>query len=363
MCAPKRVMLLFGGVSEEYDISCMSAQNILRGLEEAGHIVCPVGIARNGRWFAPVNAEHIIRFDPETSGVQEVSMLPKPGSALFRLSDGAEIFQPDVVFPIIHGKTGEDGRIQGFLDLCQLPYVGCGAQASAVGMDKVYMKDILNTHGIQQIPYVVVYRHDHQTDAEASVDRVSEALTYPVFVKPANGGSSVGCSQANNAGELHDALALAARYDRKILVEQALLRKREIELAVLGNVQLAVSQPGEVLSDQDFYDYRAKYESKVSRTQVPADLSDDETETIRTLGARIYRALDLSGMARVDFFIDLDRQQILLNEVNTLPGFTAISLYQKMWEQAGKPLPALLNELLDLAMADFQARKNDISRV
>lgn len=346
----KTVGVLFGGSSEEYEVSCKSADTIVRGLREAGYDVVAIGISRAGRWYAPVPDESIANFKAEEANIAEVTILPRPGGTVYRLEDFSELVELDVVFPIIHGKTGEDGRLQGFLDLCQLPFVGAGCAGSAVGMDKVYTRDILNSHGIAQTEYHVVMRKEWQDDPEAIGQRVMAALPFPLFVKPANSGSSVGISRADDAASLNDAIALAARYDRKILIERA-VDKREIELAVLGNDDIAVSLPGEILADQAFYDYRSKYQSAQSRTEVPAKLSPETTKEIQDLGRKIYRALDLWGLCRVDFFIENGSGRVLLNEVNTLPGFTDISMYAKMWAASGKPLPQLLDELVQLALA------------
>ncbi len=346
----KTVGVLFGGPSEEYEVSCKSAETIVRGLREAGYKVLAIGISRAGRWYAPVPDEAIANFKADEAGIEEVTLLPRPGGTVYCLRNFAEIAEIDVVFPIVHGKTGEDGRLQGFLDLCRLPYVGAGCAGSAVGMDKVYMRDILKSHGIVQTDYHVVMRTDWQEAPETVAREVMDALPFPLFVKPANSGSSVGISRAVDFASLNDAIALAARYDRKILIEKA-VDKREIELAVMGNDVIEVSLPGEVLADQAFYDYRSKYQSSESRTEVPAELSPEKIREIQLLGRKIYKALDLWGLSRVDFFLENGSGRVILNEVNTLPGFTDISMYSKMWAATGKPLPQLLDELVQLALA------------
>lgn len=345
----RTIGVLFGGPSEEYEVSCKSAETIVRGLREAGHNVLAIGISKTGRWYAPVADEAIANFKAEEAGVAEVTLLPRPGGDLYRLSDFSKIAEIDVIFPIVHGKTGEDGRLQGFLDLCRLPYVGAGCAGSAVGMDKVYMRDILKGHGIAQTDYYVIMRTDWQRSPDEVAHEVMKALPFPLFVKPANSGSSVGISRAIDLSSLKDAIALAARYDRKILIEKA-VEKREIELAVMGNDVIEVSLPGEVLADQAFYDYRSKYQSAESRTEVPANLSPEKTREIQSLGRKIYKALDLWGLCRVDFFLENDSERVILNEVNTLPGFTDISMYSKMWAESGKALPQLLDELVQLAL-------------
>lgn len=357
MAAGGTIGLLFGGASEEHEVSCASAAAICRGLLEAGYEVVPIGISRAGIWYGPIAPEAIRDFDPAAEQGREVTLLPQPGGVLYRLPSMEPLATLAVVFPIIHGKTGEDGRLQGLLDLARLPYVGCGCAASAVGMDKVYTKDILKAHDIPQAPYYVTLRSCWQSEPERILDEIEKALGYPVFVKPANGGSSVGISRGDDRASLAAALDTAALYDRKLLIEGA-IDKREIEVAVLGNDHPIASSPGEILADQAFYDYRSKYQSAQSRTQVSADLSPALTAKVREAALAVYEALDLEGMARVDFFLEKGSDRLLLNEVNTLPGFTEISMYAKMWAADGKPLATLLDELVRLARdkASEQAR-------
>lgn len=351
MKKPLTVGVLFGGPSEEYEVSRKSAQTVMRGLREAGFEAVAIGIARHGRWYGPIEEADIADFDPVENAPGEVGMMPRPGGTVYRLFDLQPVCELDVVFPIIHGTYGEDGRLQGFLDMCRLPYVGAGVGASAIGMDKVYMRDIAKCHGIAQTDYAVVLRKRWQCEPESILDELQVKFARTdVFVKPANGGSSIGINRACNREELALALDEAARYDRKIMVERA-IDKREIELAILGNENPVASLPGEILADQAFYDYHSKYESHASRTVCPADLDDMTREAVRQTGLRIYRALDMCGMCRVDFFIEKESGCLLFNEVNTLPGFTDISMYAQMWAASGKDLPTLCRELVELALA------------
>lgn len=351
MMAPLTVGVLFGGPSEEYEVSRKSACTVMRGLREAGFAPVAIGIARHGRWYGPIAEEDILTFDPVENAPGEVAMMPRPGGTVYRLFDLQPICELDVVFPIIHGTYGEDGRLQGFLDMCCLPYVGAGVGASAVGMDKVYMRDIAQCHGIAQTDYASLLRKRWQKDqAGVLKDLAQQFAGADVFVKPANGGSSIGIHKATNREELIYAIDQAARYDRKIMVERA-VEKREIELAVMGNDQPVASLPGEILADQAFYDYHSKYESQVSRTVCPANLDEKTTEAVRSTGLKIYQALDMCGLCRVDFFIEKETGRLLFNEVNTLPGFTEISMYAQMWAASGKDLATLCRELVELAIA------------
>lgn len=358
----KTVGLIFGGASEEHEVSCASAASVAIGLKEAGYDVVPIGISRSGFWYGPIPFEDIVSFDPEQFHGLEVTMLPQPGGELYRLNGMEVLAHLDVIFPIVHGKFGEDGRLQGFLDMTHLPYVGCGCAASAVGMDKVYTKDVLKAYDIDQTPYTVVRRSQWREAADEVLKEIEAALSYPLFVKPANGGSSVGISRADDRDSLRKALDTAALYDRKMLIETA-IDKREIELAVLGNDYPMVSLPGEILADQAFYDYRSKYQSAASRTQVPADLSESLTVKVQAAALAVYKALDLSGLARVDFFLEKGTDRLLLNEVNTLPGFTDISMYAKMWAAEGKGLAFLLDELIGFAMQQAAEQAKTINTV
>lgn len=351
------VGVIFGGPSEEFAVSRRSAATIVSGLREAGYMPIPIGIGRDGHWYGPIPDSEITTFS-ENAGYEEIIMLPKPGGNIYRLQDFSVIESLDVVFPIIHGKIGEDGRLQGFLDMCRLPYVGCGVASSAIGMDKVYMRDILKAHCITQASYCMLLRENWLKDEDQEIRQVESKMSYPVFVKPANGGSSIGISKAENREELIHAIKLAIKYDRKIIIED-LIDKREVEIAAIGNGEAIVSLPGEVLAESQFYDFTAKYKNKSINTKVPADLSEDLIKQLQTEAKKIYKILDLSGLARIDFFIEKGSNRILLNEVNTLPGFTSISMFAQMWQASGKALSKLLDELIQLAFD--RKRENELT--
>ena len=259
----------------------------------------------------------------------------------------------DVIFPVLHGTFGEDGTVQGLLELAGIPYVGCGVLASALAMDKAVAKDVFAAHGLPVLPYVVIKRRDWRLKPEKVIASIQDKLAYPSFVKPANLGSSVGVSKVHDPSELAPALELAARYDRKLVVEQG-IEAREIEVSVLGNDDPIASIPGEVVPCHEFYDYRAKYIDEGSKLLIPAPLNAEETQQTRQMAVAAYVALDCAGMARVDFLMDKTNNELWLNELNTIPGFTQISMYPKLWEASGIPYPELIDRLIELATARFE---------
>lgn len=356
----KTVGLLFGGKSGEHEVSLASGSAIAQNFDTTAFEVVPVLISREGRWYGPVALEDIATATAEQYADREVMLAPRPGGVLLSAADGQELCHLDVVFPIVHGTSGEDGVLQGLLELAAVPYVGAGVAGSAIGMDKVVMRKILAYHKIPQVAFTTVLRSQVEREAAQAAEQVETALSYPVFVKPANGGSSVGISKAKDRAELIQALQLAARYDRKILVEQG-VDVREIEIAVLGNETPKVSMPGEIQSSNEFYDYKAKYIDNKSIAQIPAELPAETIAEIQRLAIETYLALECEGFARVDFFVERQTGQIYLNEVNTLPGFTEISMYPKMWEAAGMPIQQLLTRLVELAELRYADRcKNSI---
>lgn len=356
----KKIGLLFGGRSGEHEVSLASADTIARNFDEVLFEVIPVLISREGRWFGPVAVNDIAVATAEQYQEQEVLLAPRPGGILLSAKNGREICQFDVIFPIIHGTFGEDGVLQGLLEMAGVPYVGAGVAGSAIGMDKVIMRKILAYHKIPQVAFTTVPRSLVETDLDQAIVQVETLLPYPLFIKPANGGSSVGISKAKNSRELAVALQLAAQYDRKILVEQG-VDAREIELSVLGNEIPQVSLPGEIQSSNEFYDYKAKYVDNKSIAVIPAQLSEKLIKEIQQLAVKAYQALDCEGFARIDFFVERGSNYIYLNEINTLPGFTEISMYPKLWDAAGLPITQLLNRLVELAESRFADRsKNSV---
>jgi len=270
----------------------------------------------------------------------------------FKIPEGQKIIfnkEVDVVFPVLHGSFGEDGTIQGMCKLSNIPCVGPGVMSSAVCMDKIYTKFLLEKFNVKQADYVVINAHEYKENKDILIKKIEEKLGYAVFIKPSNGGSSVGITKAHNKSELIFGVEEALKYDRKVLVEEA-INAREIEVAILGNDYPQASIPGEVIPAKEFYDYEAKYKSEASKLLIPASLSDDKLQKVKEEAIRIYKILDCAGMARVDFLVDKETEDVYLNEVNTIPGFTKISMYPKMWQATGKTYVKLIDELIELAI-------------
>lgn len=350
-----RVGVFFGGPSTEYDVSRMSANAIVKALAEAGHTVIAVGVSTEGKWYAPVQPTDVRKFSPDDNRVKEVVMWQHPTRTLLDATTFKPVAELDVAFPIIHGAYGEDGHLQGFFDMVGLPYAGASMAASVVGMDKVYMRDIVAAYDVPQVRYNFTHRFAWQNDPDAVLERIEGSLPYPIFVKPANAGSSVGVSKAENTEELRRGIDAALKIDNKILFEEG-LDVREIEISGIGNENPEFTMPGEIVAGKTFYDYEAKYESESSYTIIPAELSAAQVEELHDYARRVYGALDLCGFSRMDFFIDRKTDRIYFNEVNTLPGFTPISMYAKLWAAQGVEMPALVDRLVRLAMARHEQR-------
>ena len=339
-----RVLLLFGGRSAEHEVSCSSAVAVLDALESGGHRVVAVGIDRNGEWFLPVTS--IRPFRAEGRPVR----LAVPAGEL-RVGDDAIDF--DVVFPVLHGPKGEDGSVQGVFEISDVAYVGCGVLGSALAMDKDLAKRIVADAGIPTSPWVLITRDGWDADADALVARAERELSFPVFVKPVAQGSSVGIARAITAAELRVAVKNALRYDDKVVVEQG-VDGREIEVAVLDGPR--ASAPGEVVVADGWYTYDAKYADASSRFDAPADLTPAQAERVRGLAEMAFSALALNGLARVDFFLDAATGEFVFNEANTMPGFTSISGFPKMWEASGMPYSQLCDHLVRAAISHHEAR-------
>lgn len=345
----KRVIVLYGGRSVEREVSRVSARTIVAALDRSKYDVIPLAVGEDGRFLsAPESArllaegpvpERIRRAEPETEAV--VPMEISPGRA-------------DVVFPIIHGTTGEDGTLQGFLDFLGIPYVGAGVTGSAIGMDKAVFKALLSGAGIPTPRFVVA----RSSESRAAARERAASLALPLFVKPATGGSSVGVVKVKERDALDAALSEAFRYDERALIEEG-IDARELECAVLGDEDPRASVPGEIVPGHEFYDYDDKYRNDQAQLLIPAPVSETASAEVRRLAVDAFRLCGISGMARVDFFLERGTDRVLVNELNTLPGFTAISMYPKLWEASGLPLPALLDELIALALA----RKDRRSRL
>lgn len=347
----KTVAVIFGGQSSEHEVSRNSAVLMLTALDREKYQVLPVGITKEGQWLiynGPV--EHIKNGEWEKYGTPVCLSPDATKKALLKIVNGrAKEIPVDVVIPVLHGAWGEDGTIQGLFEMAQIPYVGCGVLASAVSMDKVYTKMIAKNARIPQAKYIWLHKADLAKNREKMMNQVEKKLGYPCFVKPSNAGSSVGISKAKNRKQLSAALDLAAGYDKKIIVEEA-IDAREFECAVLGNEKPEVSGVGEVLAAAEFYDYDAKYNSPASRTVIPADVEEEKVRQMQKIAKRIFMAVDGSGLARVDFFIDKKTGRVLFNELNTMPGFTPISMYPKLWEAAGVSAPELMDRFIQLAL-------------
>ena len=346
MTARLTVGVLCGGRSGEHEVSLVSAASVAAGLCARHEVVC-VLIDKAGRWLLQEGRE------PRPAGGEPVFLAPVPGDGgrLRRLADARELARPDVFFPVLHGTYGEDGTIQGLFELAAVPYVGAGVAASAASMDKLLMKALFSRAGLPQVEYRALLRRDPVLES-----RILDELGLPVFVKPANLGSSVAVAKVKSAGDLARALDAAFAYDRKVVVEKGVLA-REVEVAILGNDAPDASVPGEILPDREFYDYDSKY-SADSRTQlfIPARIEPAIAEGVRRLGVAAFQAVDAAGLARVDFFLEKATGRLLVNEINTIPGFTPISMYPKLWEASGLAYPDLLARLVQLGLERHEAR-------
>lgn len=336
----KKVAILFGGQSTEHEVSRVSASSVLRNIDSSKYDVYPIGITKDGKWFE------------YTGSIENIENGDWEKDEFYKNPNGQEILfnrEVDVVFPVMHGLYGEDGTVQGLCKLLGLPCVGPGVMSSAVCMDKVYTKYVLENFGINQAQYVVVNAFEYSKEKEKLIEKIEKELNYDVFIKPSNSGSSVGISKAHNRKELENGLENALKYDRKILVEKA-INAREVEVAVLGNDEPIAAIPGEIIPANEFYDYEAKYSNAESKLLIPANLSDEKLEFIKNEAVKIYKILDCAGLSRVDFLIDKDTEEVYLNEINTIPGFTKISMYPKMWQASGKGYSELISELIEFAI-------------
>ncbi len=359
-----RVGLLFGGRSGEHEVSLTSAASVRQALDPAKYDVVPIGITREGRWLVGSAADKLLPSVLQNGELVIPSVDPL-GPKLIPLNSAVPAVrahasnpapgQLDVVLPVLHGTFGEDGTVQGLLELTGIPYVGAGVLASAAGMDKDVMKRLFRDAGLPVVEWVLVLRAEWEQDPAAARKRIEKEIRYPLFVKPANLGSSVGISKVHNAPELPAAMDLAAQYDRKILVEKA-INAREIECSVLGNDQPEASVAGEIVPVNEFYDYEAKYVKEGSRLIIPAKLTAQQSKRVRQLAIRAFQAIDCAGMARVDFLLDRKSGKILVNEINTIPGFTSISMYPKLWEASGVSYSELLDRLIELALERHQQK-------
>ena len=359
-----RVGVIYGGRSGEHEVSLASAAAVIQSLDPERYLPVAILIEKDGRWALPARPPAItIAADVIQAGKKELSepsreahLVAHPGGdalmTVDRRESGAIVsgLGLDVVFPVLHGPYGEDGTVQGLLELANVPYVGAGVLASAIGMDKAAMKMIFAANGLPICDYDVFLKSEWLRDERAIMTRIATRLGFPVFVKPANLGSSVGISKARHAAELRTAIELAAQFDRKVVVEAAVPNAREIECSVLGNDDPEASVPGEVVPSREFYDYEAKYLDEGSKLLIPAPLTDAQTADVRRLALAAFKAIDGAGMSRVDFLLAGDSGVLYVNEVNTIPGFTTIGMYSKMWAASGLAFPALVDRLIALAL-------------
>lgn len=350
--------VIFGGASSEHEVSCVSAASVIANLSEEKYDLYKIGITKDGRWLYYTGELSKIptgAWQNDPSAVP-CSILPDAGvGGMVIFSDEPVFIHLDCVFPVLHGKNGEDGTIQGLFELARIPYVGCGVLASAASMDKAFTKVVADSIGVTQARYLVCRQYDFDRDPASLYAAAEEKLGYPLFVKPANAGSSVGISKAKTRAELAAAVALAFRHDRKIVLEEAVVG-RELETAVLGNEEAEAAVVGEVFAADEFYTYDAKYSNAASQTVIPAEnLSSDKSDEIRDAARRIFTALDGRGLARVDFFLRTADNAVVFNEINTIPGFTSISMYAKLFAACGVSFGSLCDRLVACALEEHAA--------
>lgn len=380
-----RVGILFGGRSGEHEVSLLSAASVLKAINKDKYEVVPIGITKEGRWLTDAHAERLLRGETESGRhLRAGDPQATPGAAVLAkgeavivppvpqshglipfesaASSGQKSIDVDVIFPVLHGTFGEDGTIQGLFELADIPYVGAGVLGSAAGMDKDVMKQLFAGAGLAIVKHVTVLRSQWEKESKKVTKLVESKLKYPLFVKPANLGSSVGISKAHDRKELGPAIETAAGFDRKIVIEQGVGGKqkaRELECAVLGNDEPIASVVGEIIPGAEFYDYNAKYIDEGSRPVIPAKISKKQMKQVQEMAVRAFKSVDCSGLARVDFLMEPKSEKIYLNEINTMPGFTSISMYPKMWEASGLKYSELINRLIQLALERYQEKKKN----
>lgn len=346
-----RLGVIFGGRSGEHEVSVVSARSIMKAADKTKYEVAPLGVTRTGIWLEPGETQSLLQSEAKeivvNAGRKALESLPKALEGI------------DVAFPIVHGTYGEDGTLQGLLEMADIPYIGAGVAGSAIGMDKALMKKVFVQSELPTPRFISFLRDYWQKHPGDATQQIEEQIGYPCFVKPANGGSSIGISRAASAKGLARALDAAAEWDRKLIVEEG-INAREIECSVLGNDGLQASVLGEIVPSSDFYDYEAKYLSNDSRLIIPAELPDEKANEIRELAVRAYAAIDCAGMGRVDFLLDEQTLKAYVNEINTLPGFTSISMYPKLWEASGLSYAQLIDRLVVLALERHQEKKKSV---
>ena len=365
-----RIGLIFGGRSGEHEVSLASATSVMANLDREKYEVVPIGITKEGGWLLGTEPARLMAAEQhinhtentETETTTAVTLTGDPRMRrLIPLESGEQLQNNgalDVIFPVLHGTYGEDGTLQGLLDMADVPYVGCGVLGSALGMDKEKMKMVFQAVGLPSVDYLVYRRNEWERSPATIMDAIEQRLGYPCFVKPVNLGSSVGINKAHDRAELEHAINVAAEYDRKIIIDRG-INCRELECAVLGNDEPLASVVGEVIASNEFYDYHAKYLDNKSQVIIPADIPQATAEEVRRQAVTAFLALDLSGLARVDFFLEKESGQVYINEVNTMPGFTQISMYPKLWEASGLTYAQLLDRLVELAIERHQDKQRN----
>jgi D-alanine-D-alanine ligase len=353
--AKLRVGVIFGGRSGEHEVSLLSARSVLGALDPKKYVVTQIGITHEGAWLVGDNVLEALA-SGQTAGLRPAVLLADPTHAelcSLQPTGAGELLDRlgrlDVVFPVLHGTFGEDGTLQGLLEMADVAYVGAGVLGSALGMDKGVFKDVMRAYEVPIVETLVVQRSQLEQDSDAVIRAAEELAAYPLFIKPANLGSSVGISKCQSRADLYEGLLEAARYDRRILIERG-VNAREIEVSVLGNDQPEASVPGEIIPSRDFYSYEAKYLDNASELLIPAPIPAKTADWARELAIRAYQAIDCAGLARVDFLLDKASGELYLSEVNTMPGFTTISMYPKLWEASGLPYPRLVDRLIQLGL-------------
>jgi D-alanine-D-alanine ligase len=360
-----RVGIIFGGRSGEHEVSFCSASSIIKAIDKDKYTVVPIGITKEGRWISPQDSELALQ-SGKIDGKNTVILLNDSFSKSLvcidnnqRLDKSSALEKLDVIFPVLHGPYGEDGTVQGLLELANIPYVGAGVAASAISMDKDLMKIIFQQKGLPILKWMTIKRKEWQKDKEKILFLIQNNFEYPLFVKPTNLGSSVGITKVHKKEELEKAIDLASSYDRKILIEKGLEEVREIECGVLGNDEPRASVVGEVKPAGEFYDYDSKYIDEGTQLIIPADLPDGVSKEVQKIALRAFKAVDAAGMARVDFFVTKKENKIYLSEINTIPGFTSTSMYPRLWEASGIPYPELIDRLIQLALERHQDKKQN----
>jgi D-alanine-D-alanine ligase len=353
-----RLGVFFGGRSGEHEVSLLSARSVINALDADRYDVVEIGITKNGEWLA--GPEALIAFEvDDPAALIPVVMVPQPGNfVLYRRSEG-QVFEPyielDMAFPVLHGTFGEDGTLQGMFELAEIPYVGAGVLASAVAMDKGLFKHVMRANGLPVLDWIVITDVELEQGIDQALEKAEAIGAYPLFTKPANMGSSVGVTRCDSRSDLIEGVQDALQYDRRVVIEQG-INAREIEISVLGNEEPDASVAGEIVPSDVFYSYKAKYVDDASELIIPAEIDEQTAQAVSQIAIRAYQLIDCAGMARVDFLLERGTGRLYLNEINTIPGFTKISMYPKLWEASGTPYPALLDRLVDLGMRRHKQR-------